>query len=222
MSSSNLATHLQANLKENNFTTWGFVIYRCTYSCSSDWARLLQNIHAHARSHLEIYDGLDLLSSFELTIRDDKAAFDGASIETCRDHFNAWVSSPSGRNSEQLDALPTATGFDGQPRYSFFLHVDSDALDSVVRRAPQPPADDMEGAGYVNIVDARWTPIVTGEKEVDLDGNVVDYDDQEEEEVQDWQRVGIWGLIPGVYMALMGDHLWWTEFGKPPHVWVES
>jgi len=174
MSSSNLANRLRENLKERALKKWGFVIYRCTYDSDEEWARLMQNLNARAREHLETYDGSDLLESLEFTIRDDKSVFDGVSIETCCDHFEAWVGSSEGRNSEQPDALLIPTGFDGQPRYTFFLHVDGDALDSVVRRAPQPPADDPEAVGYVNIVNAQWAPILTGEKEIDLDGNVID------------------------------------------------
>lgn len=220
MASSNLANQLRKRLQEENYSKWGFVIYRCTYESDDDWARFVENLNARAQDHLEIYEGLDLLDSLELTVRDDRESFDGATIQKCRDHFVDWVGSAEGRNSEQPNTPAVPTGWDGQPRYTFFIHVDKDSLESVVRRAPQPPADDMEGTGYVNMMDSKWVPSSDEETEIDLDGNVVTIGEGEEE--QDWQRVAIWGLIPGIYMALLGGDLWYAEFEKPPHVWVES
>ena len=41
-------------------------------------------------------------------------------------------------------------------RYTFPIHVDAVSLHSVVHAAPQLPQYDMEGIGYVNVLDCHW------------------------------------------------------------------
>ena len=78
-----------------------------------------------------------MLDSLAFTVRDDRLAFDSASIEQDRDHFVA---------------------------IHIFL-VDREASDSVVRQAPQLPADGIEGVGYVDIMDSFWAPTPPEENE---------------------------------------------------------
>lgn len=53
------------------------------------------------------------------------------------------------------------------PRYEYFIHVDEGALRSIIHEAPQPPVFDLEGVGYVNLVDAIWRPHDDDSEDID-------------------------------------------------------
>lgn len=83
-----------------------------------------------------------LLESLELTVREDRSLFNGASKAFVRNHFNNWTVSEEAK-AEQ----PSATFFgnkNGSPRgvstrYTFPIHVDAASLHSIMHAAPQPP-----------------------------------------------------------------------------------
>ena len=87
-------------------------------------------------------------------MQDDRATLDGASVDRVRERFAAWLASDEARAEQRGQPGGPATMLDLSPRYTFCMHVDSAALDSVVRLAPAPPVADDEGTGYVNMVDA--------------------------------------------------------------------
>jgi hypothetical protein len=55
------------------------------------------------------------------------------------------------------------------------VHVDADVLDSVVNRAPQPPAYDARKIGYVNLVRLVHNESNGPEEEYDLEDDEEDY-----------------------------------------------
>ena len=159
-----------------------------------------------------------LLESLELTVREDRSLFNGASKAFVRNHFNNWTVSEEAK-AEQ----PSATFFgnkNGSPRgvstrYTFPIHVDAASLHSVVHAAPQPPQYDMEGIGYVNVLDCHWG---------DLDP---EDEDESEEPVEGcrlydvgWIKVRVERLVPDIYKDLLEHHHWYNYFKRPPEVWV--
>jgi hypothetical protein len=100
--------------------------------------------------------GIDISASLDITFREDRSTFDGATVDRVRNHFNVWVKLD--HQSRRLQAITEEQG-DGAspnltPRYMFVIHVDAESLQSVVDHAPQPPKPDNDGIGYVNFVDS--------------------------------------------------------------------
>jgi len=77
---------------------------------------------------------------------EDKKTLNGATVEQVREFFRQWVLSDEVK-AETSDAVETWS-----PRYAYCVHVDADAIDSVVRRAPQLPAIDFKEVGYATLL----------------------------------------------------------------------
>ncbi|KAK2803671.1 hypothetical protein FQN50_006887 [Emmonsiellopsis sp. PD_5] len=71
--------------------TWGFVVYRCSYSDEEAWQQMLELIKGHVVTYLEGEGMEDLWLSHELVIREDRERFDGASPAVVRADFERWV-----------------------------------------------------------------------------------------------------------------------------------
>lgn len=123
---------------------------------------------------LSILNAPDLAPSLEMTVRSDQSALDGASVDQVRDAFKAWIDSTEAEE-ERKDA-PLDWGGAAYPRYTYCVHVDADAVDSVVVRAPQPPMhDSRDKVGYVNLVRLDNRGILGGDE----------YREEEEEDEED-------------------------------------
>lgn len=86
----NTADCIERGLREDGHQKWSFVVYRCSaYGGDAAWARRLEALRRYARELLGFYNGLSLLDSFELTVIDDKGAFNNASTAAVRAHFKA-------------------------------------------------------------------------------------------------------------------------------------
>ncbi|TIA29621.1 ATP-utilizing phosphoenolpyruvate carboxykinase [Aureobasidium pullulans] len=144
-------------LGEMRHVKWGFIFYRCTYSDESSWQRFM-NIVRH-RAELDIHETgggtKAITSSLEISSFEDGSKFEGATIDQIREHFENWVcdSSRSILQEQGPDANPYPTA-----RYTYPIHVDAEAMYSVVESAPQPPARDKDGIGYVNLINSYWRP----------------------------------------------------------------
>ncbi|KAM5446122.1 hypothetical protein MaudCBS49596_006808 [Microsporum audouinii] len=57
-------------------TTWGFVVYRCSYNNEDAWQTILQKLRDEIAESLE-GEREDLLPRHEMIIMDDKVKFDG-------------------------------------------------------------------------------------------------------------------------------------------------
>ncbi|KAF2966290.1 hypothetical protein GQX73_g7284 [Xylaria multiplex] len=202
-------------LQKSDYWLWGFVIYRCTYDDNSAWARFLAILNERTRVALEeelafcSSAGTEngdavlgrLIGSLRWDVRDDRALFDGASkVTVC------------GKPVRYLDV-----GYEGQifkynnPRYRFAVHVDEEVLDSVVNWAPRPPDSDNQGVGSVVLIDSTSEVYTTpqngsGKFSGDVDsaarGGEPPVEGCTSYEVG-WMRVGVGGLVPGLYAALL-------------------
>ncbi|CAI7678192.1 unnamed protein product [Penicillium pancosmium] len=91
-------------------SNWGYVIYRTTYSVKSDTAfpHAIRYIEACLKSEFFVEvtpnlrprddDPVQIRSRYKSTIIEDRAQFDGASIETVRNHFETWVDAQEARD----------------------------------------------------------------------------------------------------------------------------
>lgn len=125
---------------------------------------------------LSLLKATDLTASMDMRVRADQSALDGASVNHVRNAFQAWVESAEAK--EETKDAPLDWGGADYPRYTYCVHADADAVDSVVRRAPQPPTLDREKVGYVNLVRLDMREIAGGgengeEEEDGGDENVV-------------------------------------------------
>jgi hypothetical protein len=121
---------------------------------------------------LSLLKATDLAASLDMRVWSDRSALDGASVDRVRDAFKAWVDSTEAK--EETKDAPLDWGGADYPRYTYCVHVDADAVDSVVRRAPQPPRFDGDKVGYVNLVRLDMRDITDGGE-----------DGEEEEEEED-------------------------------------
>jgi hypothetical protein len=107
---------------------------------------------------LEYGKATDLRSSLEFTVKEDKTTLDGADVDRVREIFQDWTQGDEAK--EELRDAPYNGPF-CYVRYTYCVHVDADAVDSVVNRAPQPPIPDHEYIGYVNLVRLRLEDVMT-------------------------------------------------------------
>lgn len=130
---------------------WGLLIYRCDYVSDETWTKFVSNVRHEMDECFRILRADDLQETFELTTKADRQRLDGASVDQVRDIFKEWVQSDEAKAENNNQAHPTFQF----PRYTFCVHVDAGVLDSVVNRAPQPPAFDARQIAYVNLVQLR-------------------------------------------------------------------
>lgn len=156
---------IEALLNKDNFKTWGFIIYRCTYQNNTDWDKFLTHFLSPVPESLEYYSGLDLLETFAPTVLEDPS-FEGATAATLREHLGQWSKTAMKEEQGVSEIYRARTG-----RYRFFIMMDQEDMQSVLN-APV----DQDEMGFVRMVYAEWGPEEL-EKEDIVNGDV---DDPEE------------------------------------------
>jgi hypothetical protein len=151
---------IRASLHTHHLPKWGLLIYRCDYRSDATWDSFMATLHWNVTDALSLLKATDLAASLDMRVRSDLSALDCASVDRVRDAFKAWVDSTEAKE-ESKDA-PLDWGGADYPRYTYCVHVDADAVDSVVRRAPQPPRLDGEKVGYVSLVRLDMREITDG------------------------------------------------------------
>jgi hypothetical protein len=198
----------------------GFIFYRCTYEDDNSWKRFTKIVRQRAKMDPEEDKGIDISASLDITFREDRSTFDGATIDQVRDHFKVWVKLND--NPQTLQTLNEKQG-DGAspnltPRYMFVIQEAAESLQSVVEHAPQPAKPDNDGIGYVNFVDSLWEvhPPLQCPEDADFD----DDDDEREDEDIGHMRVCLDGLQSRIY-SLVSDRSTYYVFHKsPPEVFI--
>jgi len=193
----NKADKIERQLQQDNHKIWGWVIHRCTYSSDTAWAEIMSRLESHIRESSRLHNGLDMMESLDYHVFEDRAVFDSASPVTVREHFRQWVQvAPQHEQG--------APGMRSQ-RYSFCVHVDEEALQSIIS-GPDPPADAL-GAGYVNLVCLNILGGVRTEFETENTG--LD---------RCWMRVSYQDLMPAWYILFRTQGMWFTEYRQPPQI----
>ncbi|KIM94592.1 hypothetical protein OIDMADRAFT_21352, partial [Oidiodendron maius Zn] len=103
-------------------------------------------------SAFDFYNGRDILEKFALTVLEDQSAFDRASTDTIRRHFQQWSLTAYPAEQQHQDGACIGRS----PRYHYAIQVDLEALNSVVHDAPAPPANDTTMKGWVKLIDKSW------------------------------------------------------------------
>lgn len=233
-----LATHLnhaddiERGLQQAHHNTWGLVIYRCTYASDADWSEFMTRLRYQLHAALDYYNGLDLLDKFRLTVFEDKDTLDGASKSAVRDRFRAWtvdalVAEQGAEAAVSAAAIAAAKQHQGEgwweglgtpsPRFLFCMHVDEDALESVVRHARTPPLPEGYGPGFVNLIARDWQrpndDVATEPMEPDAES----IDGLECHDVG-WMKVDYSAVMVGFYVLLHDMRDWYREYRRPPEI----
>ncbi|KAL9639681.1 MAG: hypothetical protein Q9164_000773 [Protoblastenia rupestris] len=201
----NNADEIERDLQQDNHRTWGLVIYRCTYESDADWSEFMTRLRYRVQSALKCYNGLDLLDSLDITVFEDRVSLDGASKSAVREQFKKWTATAP--EAEQgMNAAESQ-------RYRYCIHIDAEALESVVQHARAPPQPEARGPGFVNIVSRYWEPDTS-----DLMGKGAE--PVEGSELQDvgWMKVGYQCVMVDFYVLLRDWNDWYREYRRPPKI----
>ncbi|KAF2464301.1 uncharacterized protein BDR25DRAFT_361805 [Lindgomyces ingoldianus] len=198
----NWHSYIRACVDEHNNNKWGFLIYRCDYSSEDAWAKFMSIYQWNMREALEVLKATDLLPSLEWTVKEDRKTLDQASVDQVREIFKSWVEGDEAK--EELRDAPHP-GPSRYVRYTYCVHVDADAIDSVVNRAPQPPKSDHKNIGYVNLVRLRPSDMIP------YGGLPIDPEDEEHDKDEgddNFVKVGLSSLDPERYGTLESAYFW--------------
>jgi len=203
-------------LKNVKHDKWGFVIYRCTYQCDEAWDRFKQIVLGRTHEEMQESDAPEVADKLEWTFVEDRAALDGASRAQLRKRFNQWAAQaivteqPRAQAQTQAQETPTL----GIPRYSYFIQIDEETLQSVLTA----PTNDPCGKGFVNFVDARWKPL--GDRYPDNDDERYDPIDGCTEENVGWMRIATMMIDTEWYDAAVdfAGGGWHVYYLRPPQV----
>ena len=211
-------------MQADGHRTWGYVIYRTTYSSEDDWAEFLRRLRFRMERTFDRCNGRDILDSFTLTVFSDRSLFDGADTVSIRAHFRQWAETAFRAEQQQNVSL----GGGGEqvrmghsPRYRFCVQVDEAALYSVVHSAPAPPAPDATKMGWVKLIAKSWIPIGEDPRaRARPDPTVYSYEPIEGVTERDvgWMKVPYGRLMEEYYSGNEGLNGWRTDCCRPPKV----
>lgn len=216
----------KALLDDYALSTWGFAIYRTTYTSDKAWNGCKNILIARTRHLISNSDTPSLADSLKWTFFDSAAAFNSASKDQLRRHFRAWARSAAVAENPRAQRLGLELH---APRYRFFVQVDGEAMESVLANSDVTDSNPHE-TGYVNLVDAQWRSQADLVAEMKAKGDQHrwqehsvedDYEPVEgcaEEEVG-WFRLASSRMAPEVYDVLAADEsMWYVEYQRPPAI----
>ncbi|KAK4149974.1 hypothetical protein C8A00DRAFT_18416 [Chaetomidium leptoderma] len=128
--SAEAAIAIRDSLREFNLSKWGFVIFRCTYRSQEKWDKFVALAKAYARAYFEQCEMQTIYDRMEWTIIEDAAALDGADIVETSRRFREWIDWGPGR--QEMVGTKLSPTLDRYVRYTTFLHIDEESLESVV------------------------------------------------------------------------------------------
>ena len=122
--------------------------------------------------------------------------------------------------SEQEQGRPAGRA----QRYRYCLHVDQEAVESVLA-GPEPPEDEL-GGGYVNIVmippgyDAEPDDEEPDDEEGEAEATEVEEDKKDDEPQLDpaYMRISYADLLVTWYNLFRLEGAWETEYRQPPEI----
>ena len=216
----NAADLIERQLQDDGHRTWGFVVYRTTYSSDDDWAEFLRRLRFQMDDAFDYFNGRDILEQFTLTVLQDRSLFDGADTNTIRQHFQQW--SLTAYRTEQQQQVGEEGGSESStgvirigrsPRYRFAVQVDAEALRSVVHEAPAPPELDTTNKGWVKLIDKSW---YLGRSEGDVD-SLEPIEGVTERDVG-WMKVPYQDVMTEYYTRCRSLNDWNLNYRRPPGI----
>ncbi|KAF9888673.1 hypothetical protein FE257_008431 [Aspergillus nanangensis] len=203
-------------------TSWGFPLYRCTYSDEPAWQRMLQLINAAVQRSLDLENRRDLLPRHELIAHNDQLAYDGTTSHEVRDHFRVWAAHAMmdrlvDPHPQDLEVMlradgPGTTGpewFLGA-RYNFCLFVDELCLESL--REMRSPV--------VKLLWKQWGQLQEHERTYSVNPEWHDGSTDEEEEDVGWMYMSVSDYVEW-YERLHEPEYWYGAYARPPTMYGE-
>ena len=191
--------NVERQLQEDGHKIWGWVIYRCTYGNDEEWAEFMRRLTYYIENTLRDNNALDMLPSADYHVFEDRDQFDGAHPSAVLDHFTQWAATAP-QHEQGEGAYPMRS-----QRYNYCLHVDQEALQSVIG-GPAPPADYF-GSGYVNLV---CNEILGGMRPEHTHGRA--------ERDHHFMRINYQSLMVHWYHQFRPQGSWDNEYRIPPEV----
>ncbi|KAK4992678.1 hypothetical protein LTR50_001013 [Elasticomyces elasticus] len=207
----NDADNLERQMREDGHSIWGWIIYRCTYDSDEQWQAFLERFTYYVHATLVFHNGQDLESSLDIQVLQEREIFDGATPDVVRQYFKQWADVAS----ELEQGRPAGLA----QRYRYCLHVDQEAVESVLA-GPEPPEDEL-GNGYVNIV---MIPPGYGaepdDAEEEAEATEVEEDKEDDEPQLDpaYMRISYVDLLVNWYNLFRPESAWATEYRQPPEI----
>lgn len=198
---------LKQELELDSHRTWGLVIYRCTYKSDSDWSEFINRFRAHVIDRLKRSEHWYLLDNFVMTVFEDRS-LDGATPVLVRDKFKEWAKTAP--QQEQNTSAGNAV------RYAYCIHVDDDALNSIVRR-PDPLDICDKHWGFVNLIWADWEPYDRFDGEDVLEAEEEPIDGCTNFDVG-WMRVRYDHVVWLTYEEFREGLMWEDGYVRPPNI----
>lgn len=149
---------------------WGLIIYRCTYGNDKKWAEFMEVLEAMGRCHTVEDPELDATLAFD--VREDEALVKSNDLSGVRHHFENWIHSDEIKSEmregkyenidEDADLLHRIHNVQMNkskpvhlscPRYSYFIYVDDEAMESVLAHKENSKWWQSNYCGWVNVVD---------------------------------------------------------------------
>jgi hypothetical protein len=195
---------------------WGWVIYRTTYADNEAWTRFKKHITAQSHRTIAESDTPELEKSLEWTFIDDRASLEGASVPQLRECFKRWAAETFNIEQPRVAAnyVPDRefNTRHGSPRYTSFIQVDEEALQSMIDEWGQPH---LKGTGHVNLVRAHWKSMKK-QREEDGEDECLEEEQGDHEPIDGCceEDVG-WMKIA----STMVDANFYVEMNEPPPFW---
>lgn len=207
-------------MQMTGFHTWGFVIYRCTYTDDATWELYMDRLKQEIRASLDAEGRLELLWQYvKFTIIEDPK-LEGATKNMVRSRFRKWVNEHS---VERDGAGVEGAVMFNVSRFTHCLFVDKRCLDTLAAEANWIAAGsnynivEEEGmSSYVvcALVDVQVTPLGKGPP---------GYPNIEEctKLYTGWMYISLTGIVE-LYDIVSKDGLLqfgYSDYFRPPHVW---
>jgi len=225
--------YIREHLRITHSVNWGLVILRCTYASQSQWDQFMSINKELAHEFVE--DDPDVEEAMAWTVIEDVERLDNKSPEEALPVFREWLETGGGhqereeiqRRREELfergdwrpqprTTYPNLVSVGAIPRHKYFIHVDQEALESVLNDGQ--PLQWGKTVAWVNVVNYDLYQGNGSRRQPDPTDENHDEVEPEDEEERWWTRVDIQRFYLGRYQRLTREYFWYNFTRTPPEL----
>lgn len=141
-------------LSSGGDSSWGWVIYRCTYApeLATHWETFKRLVNEKTREVIAHSDAPEIVDQLDWAFVDHNPELEAASLDELKRRFRTWAREETQNPNYDIDDVPV--GVSRGSRYTYFIRVDEEALRSfLVPEGPDNPTARVSlERGYVSIV----------------------------------------------------------------------